>query len=139
MKHDSESAGQITVGSRDQRITRIGYFLRKYKIDETPQFINVLLGEMSLVGPRPEVPRYVELYTELQKKVLTVKPGITDYASVEFVNENELLKNANNPEIEYREIVMPQKLDLNMKYIQDAGMLADLHILIKTFLRIIRN
>lgn len=98
MQTNAEQKGQLTVGMRDSRITASGYFLRKYKIDELPQLINVLIGEMSFVGPRPEVKKYVDLYNEQQRKVLSVKPGITDYASLQFSNENEILGKSENPE-----------------------------------------
>ena len=122
MRTDSESEGLITIGEHDNRITRIGHFIRKYKLDELPQLLNVLKGDMSLVGPRPEVRRYVELYTDEQRKVLDVKPGITDYASIEYVNENELLGDADDPDRVYVEQVMPNKLKLNMKYIQNKSL-----------------
>jgi lipopolysaccharide/colanic/teichoic acid biosynthesis glycosyltransferase len=138
MRPNSESKGQITVGKRDNRITPIGYFLRKFKLDEFPQLINVIRGDMSVVGPRPEVPRYVEMYTDEQKQVLTVRPGLTDFASLEYINENELLANAENPEEEYVERVMPAKLDLNLKYIAQQSILTDLKIIFKTLGRIVR-
>lgn len=122
MRTDSESESLITIGDNDHRITRIGHFIRKYKLDELPQLLNVLKGDMSLVGPRPEVRKYVELYTAEQRKVLNVKPGITDYASIEYVNENELLGNADDPDRVYVEQVMPKKLELNMRYIQDRSL-----------------
>ena len=98
MYSDAEKKGLLTVGGRDPRITPVGYYLRKFKLDELPQLFNVLIGDMSLVGPRPEVRKYVEMYTPLQKQVLNVKPGITDYASLEYINENELLAKSNDPE-----------------------------------------
>ena len=119
MHTGAESEGLLTVGEHDTRITRIGYFLRKYKIDELPQLLNVLKGDMSLVGPRPEVRKYVELYTEAQRKVLSVRPGITDYASIEYVNENELLSQAEDPDRVYIEKIMPDKIKLNMKYLEN--------------------
>lgn len=132
MRPASEASGQLTVGMRDPRITRLGFFLRKYKLDELPQLINILKGEMSLVGPRPEVPKYVNLYTEAQRKVLSIKPGLTDYASIEFVNENEILAKSDNPEKTYIEIILPTKLRLNLRYIEDAGIRTDLKILLAT-------
>jgi len=108
---------QITVGKRDPRITKIGYYIRKYKIDELVQLINVLKGEMSLVGPRPEVKKYVDLYTLEQRIVLRVKPGITDYASIKYRNENEILEKQADPERYYIEVVMPEKIKLNMYYL----------------------
>ncbi len=118
MRVGSDAEGLLTVGERDNRITRIGYILRKTKIDELPQLMNVLKGDMSLVGPRPEVRKYTDMYTEEQRKVLCVRPGITDYASIEYVNENELLSMADDPERMYIEKVMPDKIKLNMKYLE---------------------
>ena len=118
----SDSEGLLTIGKDDNRITRVGYFLRKTKIDELPQLLNVLKGDMSLVGPRPEVRKYVDLYTEEQRKVLSVRPGITDYASIEYVNENELLSKASDPDRVYIEEVMPDKIKLNMKYLEHYTM-----------------
>ena len=118
MRVGSDAEGLLTVGERDNRITRIGYVLRKTKIDELPQLMNVLKGDMSLVGPRPEVRKYTDMYTEEQRKVLCVRPGITDYASIEYVNENELLSTADDPERMYIEKVMPDKIKLNMKYLE---------------------
>jgi len=109
--------GSLTVGSKDPRITDIGFFLRKYKLDELPQLFNVFAGEMSIVGPRPELRKYVNMYTEEQMKILNVKPGITDYASIEYRNENELLAKASNPEQYYIDHVMPDKIQLNHKYL----------------------
>ena len=137
MKLDSESKGQLTVGKRDNRITSIGYYLRKYKLDEFPQLINVIKGEMSIVGPRPEVPKYVDMYTAEQKKVLAVRPGLTDYASIAYIDENELLAKAENPEKEYIEVVMPVKLQLNLKYISEMGFSTDLKIILKTIGKIL--
>ncbi len=121
MNLDSDKKGLLTVGGRDARITNVGYFLRKYKLDELPQLINVLFGSMSLVGPRPEVRKYVELYTEDQKKVLDVKPGITDFASLDYFNENELLAKSSNPEETYINEVMPAKLELNKRFIENRS------------------
>ena len=117
MRIGSDSEGLLTIGERDNRITRIGYFMRKTKMDELPQLLNVLKGDMSLVGPRPEVRKYTDLYTEEQRRVLSVRPGITDYASIEYVHENELLSQAEDPERMYIEKVMPDKIKLNMKYL----------------------
>jgi lipopolysaccharide/colanic/teichoic acid biosynthesis glycosyltransferase len=136
---DSDKKGLLTVGGRDPRITPVGYFLRKYKLDELPQLFNVLLGDMSLVGPRPEVRKYVELYDSEQQKVLNVRPGITDYASLEYIDENELLSKSPNPEQTYIHEVMPAKLKLNMKYIGEAGLTTDLKIIFKTIQKIISN
>ena len=112
----SEKSGFLTVGSSDIRITPIGGFLRKFKLDELPQLFNVLKGDMSLVGPRPEVRKYVDLYNDHQKKILFLKPGITDWASIKFINENELLNNSLNPETFYVNEILPEKLELSMQY-----------------------
>lgn len=137
MHANAEKKGLITVGNRDSRITKIGYYLRKYKIDELPQLINVFKGEMSLVGPRPEVRKYVDLYTTEQKKVLNAKPGITDYASIEYSNENEILAQAENPDQKYIEEIMPHKLNLNLKYINEMNFITDLKIILQTIFKII--
>ena len=137
MKIDAEKSSQLTIGGKDNRITRIGYFLRKYKIDEFPQLINVIKGEMSIVGPRPEVAKYVDLYSQQQLNVLKVKPGLTDYASLTYFEEDELLGKANNPEKTYIEKIMPDKLALNIKYINDKNPFKDLIIILKTLLKII--
>ena len=136
MRTDADKSGLLTVGGTDSRITRIGYTVRKYKIDELPQLINVLMGEMSLVGPRPEVRRYVDMYTPRQRQVLSLKPGITDYASLEFINENELLALSKEPEKTYINDIMPKKLALNLKYIKEQNLLVDLKIITKTILKI---
>lgn len=136
MKTNSDKKGLLTVGSRDARITKVGYFLRKYKIDELPQLINVLNGTMSLVGPRPEVRKYVELYNENQKSILNVKPGITDYASIEYFNENDLLAKSDNPEQTYINEVMPAKIELNKKYIDNPTIVADFRIILLTLKKI---
>lgn len=137
MRPGSDKKGLLTVGGRDNRITRSGYFLRRYKLDELPQLINVLTGDMSLVGPRPEVRKYVDLYTEEQKKVLQARPGITDYASIEYARENDLLAQSSDPEKTYIEEIMPAKLLLNMKYIHEQGLGTDLKIIFKTFGKIL--
>jgi lipopolysaccharide/colanic/teichoic acid biosynthesis glycosyltransferase len=134
---NAESLGRITVGSRDARITKSGYYLRKYKLDEFPQFINVLKGEMSIVGPRPEVQEYVDLYTESQRKILQVKPGITDYASLMYFHENELLAKSENPQQTYINEVMPEKISLNEKYLSNPTLTQDLVIIGKTFVKIL--
>ena len=118
MRIGADKQGLITVGGRDPRITRIGYFIRKYKLDELPQLFNVLKGDMSLVGPRPEVRKYVELYTEEQRRVLSVRPGITDYASIEYVDENTILGQAEDADKAYVEQILPDKICYNMKYIE---------------------
>jgi lipopolysaccharide/colanic/teichoic acid biosynthesis glycosyltransferase len=137
MQTGADKKGLLTIGGRDSRVTRIGFYLRKYKIDELPQLINVLLGDMSIVGPRPEVRKYVELYTSEQSKVLSVKPGITDYASIEYSNENELLAQSENPEKTYIEEVLPSKLELNQKYLNEQGFLTDLRIIFHTIKKIV--
>ena len=133
---DSEKKGSITIGGRDPRITKVGYYLRKFKIDELPQLFNVLLGDMSFVGPRPEVRKYVNLYSEQQLDVLNVKPGITDYASLKYFNENEILGNSSNPDEDYVNIIMPEKLKLNLEYVHGNNLLKDINIILKTLLRI---
>jgi lipopolysaccharide/colanic/teichoic acid biosynthesis glycosyltransferase len=134
---DSDQNGLLTIGSSDKRITKIGYYLRKYKLDELPQLINVFIGDMSLVGPRPEVRKYVELYTPEQKKILSVLPGITDLASIEFINENDLLAKSNTPEETYIKEIMPAKLKLNLQYIQTQSFYGDIKIILKTLAKII--
>ena len=133
----SDKKGLLTVGGRDSRITSAGYYLRKYKLDELPQLLNVFIGNMSLVGPRPEVRKYVDLYTEEQKKVLNVKPGITDYASLEYFSENDLLAKSSDPEQTYVKEIMPAKLALNEKYISEAGLLTDLKLILRTLRKIL--
>jgi len=135
---DADKRGLITVGGRDPRITRSGYFIRKYKLDELPQLINVLVGDMSLVGPRPEVRKYVDLYTDEQQKVLSVKPGITDYASIEYMDENEILGKSSDPEKTYIEEIMPEKIKYNMKYIQNKNVSEYFKIIFLTLLKIVR-
>ena len=137
MRVGSDKYSQITVG-KDGRITKIGSFLRKYKLDEIPQLINVLVGDMSLVGPRPEVPKYVNLYTEEQKEILKVRAGITDYASIEFSNENDLLASEENPEKAYIEKVMPKKIELNKKYLSEISVLTDIKIILLTIKKILK-
>ena len=117
MRKGADKKGLITVGGHDSRITHTGYFIRKYKLDELPQLFNVLRGDMSLVGPRPEVRKYVDMYTSEQRKVLSVRPGITDYASIEYADENVILGQSANPDKSYIVQIMPYKIRLNMKYI----------------------
>ena len=138
MRPDSEKLSQITVGDRDPRVTGIGYFLRKYKLDELPQLFNIIKGDMSVVGPRPEVPKYVALYTDEQRKVLQARPGLTDYSSLHYVNESEVLAQSSDPEKTYREEIMPHKLSLNLKYIQEMGLKTDLKLIFATLAKIIR-
>ncbi len=136
---NAEAKGQLTVGGRDSRISTVGYYLRKFKLDELPQFINVLLGDMSFVGPRPEVRKYVDLYTEDQRKVLTVLPGITDYASIEYRNENELLSKAVNPEQFYITDIMPRKIELNYRFINERSLGKYFYILLTTVITAIKG
>ncbi len=136
MRVGADAKGLLTVGSQDARITRVGRFIRAYKLDELPQLINVLMGDMSLVGPRPEVKKYVQLYTPEQRKVLRVKPGITDYASIEYHNENEILARAEDPEKTYIEQIMPHKIALNMKYINHPTLASYFNIIWLTLKRI---
>ncbi|NLL31647.1 MAG: sugar transferase [Clostridiales bacterium] len=135
MVSDAEKLGkQITIG-KDSRITRVGAFLRKYKIDELPQLFNVLKGDMSLVGPRPEVPKYVDLYTEEERKVLEVRPGITDLASLRYSDENEILGKVENPEEYYINVIMKDKLKLNLEYIEKSNIIFDIYLIIKTIIK----
>ncbi|HET6244970.1 MAG: sugar transferase [Bacteroidetes bacterium] len=138
MSTGADKKGLLTVGAKDSRITNAGYWLRKYKLDEFPQLLNVFLGQMSLVGPRPEVRKYVDLYSQDQLRVLLVKPGITDYASIEFSNENELLAAVENPDEYYINKIMPEKLSLNLKYINSPGLITDIKIILKTALKILK-
>jgi len=137
MYPDADQSGLLTVGMEDQRITSTGKFLRAYKLDELPQLWNVLWGDMSIVGPRPEVPRFVRLYSKEQKRVLTVKPGLTDDASLAFINENEILEKYPDPEKTYIEMILPQKLELNLKYIDKQNFWLDMKIIGKTLAKII--
>ena len=137
MRVGSDKYSQITVG-KDGRITKLGSFLRKYKLDEIPQLINVLIGDMSLVGPRPEVPKYVALYTDEQKEILKVRAGITDYASIEFSDENDLLASEEDPEKAYIEKVMSRKIELNKKYLSEISILTDIKIILLTIKKILR-
>lgn len=138
MRKHADRAGKLTVGMRDSRITPIGIFLRKLKLDEFPQFLNVLKGDMSIVGPRPEVQEFVDLYSPEQREILSVRPGITDYASLEFFQENELLGESTDPQKTYIEEIMPAKILLNRKYLERPTVSHDLLIMWKTFLKIIR-
>lgn len=133
------SSSLLTIGNRDNRITRIGYWLRKYKLDELPQLINVLRGDMSLVGPRPEVRKYVNLYDDQQRYVLSIKPGITDWASVQFFNESELLEKADDPENYYIQNIIPIKISQNLKYVMKHDIFTDLKIIWLTLSKIIIN
>ena len=137
MRVGSDKYSQITVG-KDSRITKVGDFLRKYKLDEIPQLINVLIGDMSLVGPRPEVPKYVALYTEEQREILKVRAGITDYASIEFSNENDILADEADPEKAYIEKIMPRKIELNKKYLSEISVITDIKIILLTIKKILK-
>lgn len=139
MAANSDKSGQLTVGENDNRITKVGYILRKTKLDEVPQLLNILLGDMSVIGPRPEVPKYVALYTETQKKVLSVRPGLSDYASLEYMKENELLAKSDNPEQTYINEIMPEKLALNLRYIKEQSLLVDLKIIFATVFKIFKT
>lgn len=136
MHTGADKKGLLTVGGRDPRVTPAGYYLRRYKLDELPQLFNVLKGDMSMVGPRPEVRKYVDMYNDEQKGVLEIKPGITDLASIEYSDENDLLSKAANPEEEYIRVIMPHKLRLNLKYIQEKSLLLDLKIIGRTVAKI---
>lgn len=137
MQTGADKSGQITIGN-DNRITKVGHFIRKYKIDELPQLINILKGEMSVVGPRPEVKKYVDLYTKPQLMVLSVLPGLSDYASIEYFDEQSVLGKAKDPDKEYIEVVMPAKLNLNLKYITEKSIITDLKIIFKTLGKIVK-
>lgn len=133
----SDKKGLLTIGDKDPRVTKIGFFLRKYKLDELPQLINVFVGNMSVVGPRPEVRKYVSLYSESDLEILSVKPGITDFASIIFRNEAEILKNSDSPEDLYIKEIMPRKIAINKEYIEDNNILVDVKIILKTLKTII--
>lgn len=133
MRVGSDKGSLVTIGGRDPRITRSGYFIRKFKLDELPQLINVFIGDMSLVGPRPEVRHYVDYWTEEQMHVLDVRPGITDPASIKFRNENELLETAENPEKYYIEVIMQEKIKLYLEYVEKTSFWYDIKLIFKTF------
>lgn len=137
MRVGSDKKGLITVGGHDPRITRSGYYIRKYKLDEFPQLINVFKGDMSLVGPRPEVRKYVDMYTEEQMHVLDVRPGITDLASIRYRNENELLEWVNDPDKYYVEVIMPDKLRINLEYVARHSFTFDIRLIFQTFRAIV--
>ena len=139
MRVGSDKGSLVTIGGRDSRVTRSGYFIRKFKIDELPQLINVLIGDMSLVGPRPEVRHYVNYWTEEQMHVLDVRPGITDPASIKYRNENELLENANNPEKFYIEVIMQEKIELYLHYVKNASLGYDIKLIFQTLWAIIKD
>ena len=139
MRVGSDKGSLVTVGGRDPRITRSGYFIRKFKIDELPQLINVFIGDMSLVGPRPEVRHYVDYWTPEQMRVLDVRPGITDPASIRYRNENELLATAEDPEKYYIEVIMQEKLKLYLEYVRDSSFWYDIKLIFQTFLVIVKE
>ncbi len=139
MRVGADKQGLITIGGHDPRVTRSGYFIRKYKLDELPQLINVFVGDMSLVGPRPEVRKYVDMYTPEQLHVLDVRPGITDAASITYRNENELLEKAKHPNQYYIEIIMPDKLRINLAYVANHSFMGDIKLIFKTFWVIIKE
>ncbi len=134
---NADKSGLLTVGGRDPRITWVGYYLRKYKLDELPQLFNVLLGQMSLVGPRPEVRKYVNFYTVEQMRILELKPGITDWASIRYSDENSILEKAVNPEEEYIQTILPHKIRFNQIYMEKYGVVEYFKIIFYTFKKII--
>lgn len=137
MRTGSDKKGLLTIGDKDNRITKVGYFLRKYKIDELPQLINILKGDMSFVGPRPEVRKYVDLYNSEQLIVLSIRPGLTDFSSLDFINESEILSQSSNPEETYINLILPAKLELCKKYIKESSFRTDFKIISLTILKII--
>lgn len=137
MKIGADRQGLITVGGRDPRVTRSGYYIRKYKLDELPQLINVFIGDMSVVGPRPEVRKYVDLYTPEQMRVLSVRPGITDLASIRYRNENELLETVDDPETYYREVIMQDKLKINLEYVDNRSFWGDIKLIFATLYAVV--
>ena len=139
MRVGADSGSLVTIGDRDPRVTRSGYFIRKYKIDELPQLFNVLIGDMSLVGPRPEVRHYVDYWTEAQMRVLDVRPGITDPASIKYRNENDLMEKAENPEEYYINVIMQEKIKLYLEYVDNASFWYDIKLIFKTFLVILKD
>lgn len=138
MRIGSDKKGLITIGEKDNRITKTGFILRKYKLDELPQLWNVFIGDISLVGPRPEVKKYTDLYTEEQKQVLNVRPGITDWASIKYVDENKILGESKTPDEAYVNLIMPNKIKLNMVYIQNQTLGEYFKIIFTTFKEIVR-
>lgn len=138
MYRDAEKRGQLTVGGRDPRITKSGYLLRKYKLDELPQLWNVVKGDMSIVGPRPEVPKYVNTYTDAQREVLSVRPGLTDPASVEYIDEDELLGRSKDPEATYINEILPAKVDLQLRYVRERSFKKDLGVILQTLKHLVR-
>lgn len=139
MRVGADKGSLVTIGGRDPRVTRIGYYLRKFKIDELPQLINVFIGDMSLVGPRPEVRHYVNYWTSEQLHVLDVRPGITDPASIKFRNENELMESAEDPESFYINVIMQEKLKLYLKYVHNASFWYDIKLIFKTIYTVVKE
>ena len=139
MRVGADKGSLVTIGGHDPRVTRSGYFIRKFKFDELPQLINVFLGEMSLVGPRPEVRHYVDYWTPEQMHVLDVRPGITDPASIKFRNENELMEKAEDPEKYYIEVIMQEKIKLYLEYVEKHSFFYDLGLIFKTFWVIVKE
>lgn len=137
MRLGSDKGSLVTIGGRDPRVTRSGYYIRKFKIDELPQLINVFIGDMSLVGPRPEVRHYVNFWTPEQMRVLDVRPGITDPASIKFRNENELMEKADDPEKYYIEVIMQEKIKLYLEYVENHSFINDIGLIFKTFWTIV--
>ena len=137
MRVGADKGSLVTIGGRDPRVTRSGYFIRKYKLDELPQLINVFVGDMSLVGPRPEVRHYVDYWTPQQMRVLDVRPGITDPASIKFRNENELMEQADDPEDYYIHIIMQEKIRLDLEYVDNASFWYDIKLIFQTFKAIV--
>lgn len=137
MRVGSDKGSLVTIGGRDPRVTRSGYWIRKFKLDELPQLINVFIGDMSLVGPRPEVRHYVDYWTPEQMHVLNVRPGITDPASIKFRNENELMEKAEDPERYYIDVIMQEKLKLYLEYVNNHSFWGDIGLIFKTFWTII--
>lgn len=133
MRVGADKGSLVTIGGRDPRVTRSGYWIRKFKLDELPQLINVFIGDMSLVGPRPEVRHYVDYWTPEQMHVLDVRPGITDPASIKFRNENELMEKAEEPEKYYIEVIMQEKIRLYLEYVVKHSFLYDIALIFKTF------
>lgn len=139
MYTNADRGGLLTIGCHDYRITPAGYWLRKYKLDELPQLFNILLGDMSFVGPRPEVRKYVELYTSHQQRVLSVKPGITDRASIRYFDENDILAKADDPEKLYVSEIIPSKIQYNLDYIDNQSLWLDIIIIWQTIKRIVSD
>lgn len=139
MRLGADKGSLVTIGGHDPRVTRSGYFIRKFKFDELPQLINVFLGDMSLVGPRPEVRHYVDYWTPEQMHVLDVRPGITDPASIKFRNENELMEQAEDPEKYYIEVIMQEKIKLYLEYVEKQSFLYDIGLIFKTFWVIVKE